>query len=37
MMYKSVTVLHSNNHTVSVDNSVNEMQSFYFQAAWASE
>lgn len=37
MLYKSVTVLLSDNNTVSKDNSVKEMQSFYFQAAWASE
>jgi len=33
MMHKSVTILHSDNHTVSIDNSVNETQCFYFQAA----
>jgi len=37
VLCKSVTVHHSDNHTVSIDNSVKEMQSLYFQATWAYE
>jgi hypothetical protein len=37
MLYKNVAVLHSDNHTVLIDNSVNEMQSFYIQVAPAHE